>query len=46
VVPINHSQQAYVSVALESTAPYWREYGNQNIMAQDRQTDRQTDKHT
>jgi hypothetical protein len=37
VVLITHSQQAYVSVALESTAPYCREHANQNIMAQDRQ---------
>ena len=37
MVLITHSQQAYVSVALESTKPYWREHDNQNIMAQDRQ---------
>jgi len=41
VVLITHSQQAYVSVALESTKPYWREHAIQNIMAQDTQTDRQ-----
>ena len=40
-VLITHSQQAYVSVALESIATYWREHANQNITAQDRQTDRQ-----
>jgi hypothetical protein len=38
---MSHSQQAYVSVTLESTAPYWREHANQNIMAPDRQTDSQ-----
>ena len=37
MVLITHSQQAYVSVALESSEPYWREHDNQNIKAQDRE---------
>jgi hypothetical protein len=39
VALITHSQQAYVSVALESTAPcWWEQHPNQYITAGDRQT--------